>query len=285
MKKFTYTAIVAAMGLAASGNVAALTAGSYTMYINETPDAFVPGSGVPDVGCSGAATLTCTNSSFTFGGQPSTSQSNKMTDNGTTVSGLGGIDGDGWAGVLSFSVDAAGNMTFSSFSVDTVLGTAAGDFAAGADPSAFTGTVDAAGNMTFSPTSRFGNTSGPVIVGNPFNVDGATTTFDPATGTFDPAPTWVPFTTGLANGPGTFANIQGSSLALNADGNWDGVLVSTTDYGVGPNWGTFDKGTYYEVWDVVVMAEPAVIPVPAAVWLFGSGLLGLVGVARRRKAA
>jgi hypothetical protein len=26
------------------------------------------------------------------------------------------------------------------------------------------------------------------------------------------------------------------------------------------------------------------IPVPAAVWLFGSGLIGLVGVARRRKA-
>ena len=29
-------------------------------------------------------------------------------------------------------------------------------------------------------------------------------------------------------------------------------------------------------------AVPTVIPVPAAVWLFGSGLLGLVGVARRR---
>ena len=29
----------------------------------------------------------------------------------------------------------------------------------------------------------------------------------------------------------------------------------------------------------------AVVPVPAAVWLFGSGLIGLVGVARRRTAA
>jgi hypothetical protein len=29
----------------------------------------------------------------------------------------------------------------------------------------------------------------------------------------------------------------------------------------------------------------AVVPVPAAVWLFGSGLLGLIGMARRKKAA
>ena len=29
----------------------------------------------------------------------------------------------------------------------------------------------------------------------------------------------------------------------------------------------------------------AVVPVPAAVWLFGSGLLGLIGIARRKKAA
>ena len=27
------------------------------------------------------------------------------------------------------------------------------------------------------------------------------------------------------------------------------------------------------------------VPVPAAVWLFGSGLLGLVGIARRKKIA
>ena len=29
----------------------------------------------------------------------------------------------------------------------------------------------------------------------------------------------------------------------------------------------------------------APVPLPAAVWLFGSGLMGLVGVSRRRKAA
>lgn len=35
-------------------------------------------------------------------------------------------------------------------------------------------------------------------------------------------------------------------------------------------------------WDDVSL-EVSAVPVPAAVWLFGSGLLGLVGVARRRK--
>lgn len=36
---------------------------------------------------------------------------------------------------------------------------------------------------------------------------------------------------------------------------------------------------------VVSAADTSVVPVPAAVWLFGSGLVGLAGIARRRKAA
>jgi hypothetical protein len=35
----------------------------------------------------------------------------------------------------------------------------------------------------------------------------------------------------------------------------------------------------------VVTMQISQVPVPAAVWLFGSGLLGLLGVARHRKAA
>ena len=36
-------------------------------------------------------------------------------------------------------------------------------------------------------------------------------------------------------------------------------------------------------WDLKF--ETQVVPIPAAAWLFGSGLLGLVGIARRKKAA
>lgn len=43
----------------------------------------------------------------------------------------------------------------------------------------------------------------------------------------------------------------------------------------------------YTQWDFAVSVDPAhvPVPVPAAVWLFGSGLMGLVGVARRKKTA
>ena len=36
--------------------------------------------------------------------------------------------------------------------------------------------------------------------------------------------------------------------------------------------------------NLIAIADLSAVPVPAAVWLFGSGLIGLVGVARRRKA-
>jgi hypothetical protein len=34
-----------------------------------------------------------------------------------------------------------------------------------------------------------------------------------------------------------------------------------------------------------VSAAPSAVPVPAAAWLFGSALVGLAGIGRKRKAA
>ena len=48
------------------------------------------------------------------------------------------------------------------------------------------------------------------------------------------------------------------------------------------NWSAGSPGDYIRV---LTATSPSAVPVPAAVWLFGSGLVGLVGVARRRKAA
>ena len=49
------------------------------------------------------------------------------------------------------------------------------------------------------------------------------------------------------------------------------------------NQGPVAQSVFYNVTDKIVFAQ--VVPVPAAVWLFGSGLLGLVGIARRKKSA
>ena len=43
-----------------------------------------------------------------------------------------------------------------------------------------------------------------------------------------------------------------------------------------------DKSYYFYAW-AVQSGDVSAVPVPAAVWLFGSGLLGLIGVAKRKK--
>ncbi len=40
----------------------------------------------------------------------------------------------------------------------------------------------------------------------------------------------------------------------------------------------------FDITSITVTSVVSAVPVPAAVWLFGSGLLGLVGIARRKKA-
>jgi len=89
-------------------------------------------------------------------------------------------------------------------------------------------------------------------------------------------------------GQGTVGNagtgFGGSLYFYYVTANGTGFLAAPkTIYQNAQGLGTFslaDNGTL-----TYSIAAPAAVPVPAAVWLFGSGLLGLVGISRRKKQA
>ena len=69
---------------------------------------------------------------------------------------------------------------------------------------------------------------------------------------------------------------------------WSDVdLFDTLMIGAAPMGSTYDAFGGLQaiaIDNVRVDVDVSVVPVPAAVWLFGSGLLALVGIARRKKA-
>lgn len=66
-----------------------------------------------------------------------------------------------------------------------------------------------------------------------------------------------------------FEGITGTAL----DGSWDASEIFGNGNGNGNGGGGTQALSYISAY--------AVVPVPAAVWLFGSGLLGFIGIARR----
>jgi hypothetical protein len=90
---------------------------------------------------------------------------------------------------------------------------------------------------------------------------------------------------GLTN-TGPFSNVQGSfywtsTYATNPTDAWAFAFGSGSHDEV-------NQGSKWYAWPVRSgdsgTSIPSAVPVPAALWLFGSGLLGLAGVARRRTA-
>jgi hypothetical protein len=75
-----------------------------------------------------------------------------------------------------------------------------------------------------------------------------------------------------------------------AGAEWDGVtrVVMKIENILNAYTDSNDTGplqAFIEKKEVGLSVGTSVIPIPAAVWLFGSGLLGLVGIARRKKPA
>ncbi len=65
--------------------------------------------------------------------------------------------------------------------------------------------------------------------------------------------------------------------------NYTNVLTGTEFIFTNPNSLEGNRKQFYISALDVVTSSPAPVPVPAAVWLFGTGFVGLVGMAKRRK--
>ena len=220
--------------------------------------------------------ISTTGSCFTFGNCV-TSGIGGMVDNdsdstaatGSANPGFGSaIAADTLAGKIGIATtsDGAGgvNFTVTSFNMDTYLGTAGGAFATqGTTLGTMGGSVDANGHISLDLTGR----------------DGMAQYFNVAIGQ-QPWNAGASFTSGgQSNG---IWSLGGSQLAM------DGSAKVVSSDNVGPAWLLFDGTPYTEVFSMnitggSIVAGGGEVPVPAAAWLFGSGLLGLVGIARRKK--
>jgi hypothetical protein len=83
----------------------------------------------------------------------------------------------------------------------------------------------------------------------------------------------------IQNPDALFNYNNGSGFVDCATGDWCHANKVWDELGVGF---TDSSDTLYTSYDNAFYYNP--VPIPAAVWLFGSGLIGLVGIARRKKA-
>jgi hypothetical protein len=199
------------------------------------------------------------------------------------------VSGDTWAGNIGIVVDGSGAVTVIDFQKDDILATCCGtfmQFVGTSGTSLMTGNFGA-GAQSLTMTGRYGSTSGPAFSGA-WNIDDTDCVYS-TTGaqscTNNGSTVWVPAVTD-ASGVSPFTILNGAVMTSIGDVNGDsvtdysGIMIHSGKFG--SDWASLASAPYHEVWNVQLLSQ-APVPVPAAVWLFGSGLAGLIGVARRRR--
>ncbi|MHB1140931.1 MAG: hypothetical protein ACYC1T_04120 [Sulfuricaulis sp.] len=88
---------------------------------------------------------------------------------------------------------------------------------------------------------------------------------------------------GATNVPGFKPTTNQVWMLASSDGNGDGVMgINMAAGGPFAGFNANFNANMDPIADISDIGGPAPVPVPAAVWLFGSGLLGLVGISRRK---
>lgn len=286
-------ALLSALGtatIAPQASAVILADGMYNVYVNVTPTVSTSyGYTFYQAGKDGAW-----NSSFTYGGSvPSSGSSFGLSDNGVMVTGSDSVSrgssiaGDGYAGHWVISV-SGNSISFVSFSSDTTLGTTFGNIAQYGTVTGG-GTLDqTTGALTLTPTGRLAAWGAPNnFFDGPWYVDDMDCTGTGCVANGNTA--WSSLTTGAASTSppnGSTATINGAAVTALGDIDSDGladysaILVSGGE--IGTYWGGAAGAGFFEIKNIRLELITAPVPVPAAFWLFGSGLLGL-GAAMRRK--
>ncbi len=192
----------------------------------------------------------------------------------------------GYTNATTDSFTITTDVSGGAFTVGNYLGTNAivgplGQFDLGG-PVAGNGTVSSTGQLDLNFAGRTGNAQFfPQYLGLAWNIDDSSR-IATATGNYEG------FTTGsdsnfytsddLFAPDGIVETLTGTNLVATGNGSWTATLVSAGN--TGDSWIPIFSGTAYTE---ALNIEISAVPVPAAVWLFGSGLLTLIGIARRRR--
>lgn len=187
------------------------------------------------------------------------------------------------AAVLNvFSLGASADVIFPALAIDT-FGTDAGISSDGTtltiDATAFSIELDSIPTSTisltpadFSLTATYSSFDGGITY---TFINGSLSAGSYLSANFD---SLSMMSTGFGNGvfAADLIYTGGTLVAGLTNGRLEGGFVSAT---------SSDFSQAFTASNISGTKIGPVVPVPAAVWLFGSGLLGLVGVARRNKAA